>query len=120
MVSNTYHPRRYTINTSTLTTRKTYIFIVGLLVGGFILAVCGSAVVGLMEARTKSNMPYNSVYNKNLTKCQGKKAEYCELLTRKSLYLYCIDTENTCAYKEGKNGCLKKTLNCINNTISVI
>ncbi|VUZ43077.1 unnamed protein product, partial [Hymenolepis diminuta] len=85
---NTYHPRRYTINTSTLTAHKTHIFIVGLLVGVFILAVCGSAVVGLMEARTKSNMPYNSVYDKNLTKCQ--------------------DTENICANKDGRNGCLKK------------
>nr|CDS25758.1 expressed protein [Hymenolepis microstoma]CUU97584.1 hypothetical transcript [Hymenolepis microstoma] len=57
-------------------------------------------------------------YEERLAKCKGSsKEERCEMLARFFVYHECMDAEESCAFDHGKNGCMEKTFECIENVI---
>nr|CDS25761.1 hypothetical protein HmN_000620000 [Hymenolepis microstoma] len=81
-----------------------------------LIALCGSAV---SAAPPKPGSPEaKKAYEAKLAICKdSSKEDRCKWLARSLVYYDCIDAEDSCAFEGGKNGCMKKTFDCIENVV---
>lgn len=58
--------------------------------------------------------PDAAKYKERLAKCKDEK---CKYYARLDVYLACTKEEEACAYEAGQDGCMKKTVDCIQKVI---
>lgn len=72
----------------------------------------------------ENNSPYKAggtrsrfAYKIKYAICRDKRCGRCAFRSRVPVYLDCIEAEALCVYVDHGHQCLRKTLNCIKNTI---
>ncbi|VDO09240.1 unnamed protein product [Rodentolepis nana] len=82
-----------------------------------VLAVMALHASAIPAPKHKPGSPEaKKAYEDKLAICKdSSKEERCKWLARFFVYYDCFEPERECAYVNGENGCMKKTLECIRN-----
>ncbi len=71
-------------------------------------------ILAVGQSSVSAAGPDKAKYDDRMTRCTS---ERCKFLARSNIYFDCMEEESDCAFEGGKDGCMKKTMDCIKKVV---